>query len=96
MQWYPEIKHHAEGVPFILVGTKADLRTNCEWSDRIVSEGVTTEEGHKLKEELGAKEYLECSALTQEGLKNVFDVAIRVALSNKTKPRRPRRKCAIL
>ncbi|EWM23088.1 rho gtpase [Nannochloropsis gaditana] len=29
-KWYPEIKHHAPGVPFILVGTKTDLRKDPE------------------------------------------------------------------
>ena len=60
-KWLPEIKHHAPGVPFILVGTKMDLRA-------MSNERVDTNEGLRAASELGAREYLECSALTQEGL----------------------------
>jgi hypothetical protein len=34
---------------------------------------VSREQGERMAEELGAVKYVECSALTQEGLKNVFD-----------------------
>jgi cell division control protein 42 len=50
--------------------------------------------GDKLSHELGAVKYVECSALTQRGLKNVFDEAIIAALE--PPPTKKRQKCAVL
>jgi GTPase SAR1 family protein len=37
---------------------------------------ISFEQGERLARELGAVKYVECSALTQKGLKNVFDEVI--------------------
>jgi len=52
-------------------------------------------QGLAMAKEIGAVKYLECSALTQKGLKTVFDEAIRAVLCPKPKPQRTK-KCKIL
>jgi len=96
-KWYPEIQLHSPGVPIILVGTKSDLRNDQTMLAKLASQSlsvVTKEQAELRAREIGAKQYMECSALTQEGLKNVFDEAIRAAL---TKPKPKKKKgCTIL
>jgi len=85
-KWWPEIQHHAPGVPIILVGTKSDLRSDTQMAQQLAAKGlkmVTHEEVQQRAREIGAVAYLECSALTQEGLKAVFDEAIRAALNKR-------------
>jgi Ras-related C3 botulinum toxin substrate 1 len=96
-KWYPELQHHAPGVPIILVGTKTDLRNNHEVREHLAAKGlaaVSKEQAQARALEIGARCYIECSALTQEGLKNVFDETIRAAFAN-VKPRK-KKKCSIM
>jgi small GTP-binding protein len=82
-KWIPEIQHHAPGVPVILVGTKADLRNDRETQATLNQKNlqmVSAAEANDMVNQIKAVKYIECSALTQEGLKGVFDEAIRAAL----------------
>lgn len=82
-KWFPEVHHHCPGVPCLIVGTQVDLR-----DDKVIIEKlqrqrlrpISQTEGERLSRELRAVKYVECSALTQRGLKNVFDEAIVAAL----------------
>jgi len=42
---------------------------------------ISTEKGKALAQETGARSYFEISALTQEGLKDVFDSAARIVVN---------------
>src|SRR5579872_162916 len=87
--WAPELKQYCPNVPFILVGTKSDLRklNSLPSSPSSASnQFVTMEEAQKVATEIGAHQYIECSALTQDNLKQVFDEAIRLGLRPKPHP----------
>jgi len=82
-KWYPEITEHAPETPIILVGTKIDLRTKPEAIQSLKEnnqEPISMKKGEELAKKMGAKRYLECSALTQEGLAKVFEEAVKVIL----------------
>ena len=49
-----------------------------------------------MAKDVGAVKYLECSALTQKGLKTVFDEAIRAVLCPPPKPKKSGRPCSLL
>jgi len=96
-KWWPEVTHHAPNVPIILVGTKSDLRDDEAMNKQLAAKGlrmVTADEAEARRKEIGAVRYMECSALTQEGLKAVFDEAIRASMQKKA-PKKER-SCVIL
>ncbi|GFQ94416.1 ras-related C3 botulinum toxin substrate 1 [Trichonephila clavata] len=97
-KWYPEVSHHCPNTPIILVGTKLDLREDKETIEKLKERKlapITYPQGLAMAKEIGAVKYLECSALTQKGLKNVFDEAIRAVLCPQPKPKK-RRHCRLL
>ena len=79
-KWVPEVRHHCLNEPIVLVGTKLDLRNDTETIEKLREKGlkpITYAQGSELAKDIGAGLYLECSAMTQEGLKEVFDEAVR-------------------
>lgn len=64
----PEITHHCQKTPFLLVGTQIDLRDESGTLEKLAKnkqKPITMEQGEKLAKELKAVKYVECSALTQ-------------------------------
>lgn len=67
-KWVPEILHHCQKTPFLLVGTQIDLREETSTLDKLAKnklKPISPEQGEKLAKELKAVKYVECSALTQ-------------------------------
>jgi len=86
-KWMPEIRHHCPDTPVILCGTKIDLREDRDFVNQLQRQNLQTikrEQGQRLCKKIRAFKYVECSALTQKGLKQVFDDAVRSVLSPKT------------
>jgi len=96
-KWTPEVKHFCPSVPIILVGNKKDLRNDGVTIDELAKlklSPVKADDGRAVAERIGAAAYVECSARTKEGIREVFEVATRNAL--KTKKNKKKRKCRIL
>lgn len=94
-KWISEVNHFCPGLPIILVGCKKDLRYDQKTQQDLAKSGqepVLPQQGQKCAEKISATRYIECSAKTGEGVREVFEAATRAALlSKKKKP-----KCKIL
>ena len=89
MKWYPELKT-AVGVdvPKIFVGNKIDQRAEFAMINTDPKTApIKGEAARKMIEDSYPDcKYMECSALTQEGLKSVFDEAMRLVIQKRYKP----------
>ncbi|CAG7659095.1 unnamed protein product [Allacma fusca] len=85
-KWYREVQFHCPNIPKILVGTKLDLREDKATVEKLRAakeEPIPYSKGVSLAEQIGAVKYLECSALTQQGVECVFLQAIVAALNHR-------------
>ncbi|RZC37617.1 Ras, Miro, and/or Arf domain containing protein [Asbolus verrucosus] len=95
-KWTPEVKHFCPNVPIILVGNKKDLRNDPNTINelkKMKQEPVKPQDGRSMAEKINAFAYLECSAKSKEGVREVFENATRAALQVKKKKKH---RCALL
>lgn len=71
-KWIIEINKFIPNALIVLVGTQVDLRSETASSEK----SITTREGEELRQCIKAFKYIECSALTQKNIKEVFDACI--------------------
>jgi len=92
-KWWPEVCHFCPDVPVVVVGNKADLRTD---ENTIVELGalkqkpVESSEGRDVATHIAAVAYRECSARNNDGVREVFETATRAAVDRTCKKRRYR------
>lgn len=82
-KWLPEVRQHSPKAPIILIGTQCDLRNDVKILielARYKEVPVPEEEAQRLACQMDVHSYIECSALTQKNLKEVFDSAIIASL----------------
>lgn len=77
------MKHHCPRALYLLAGTKIDLVNDPKVEEELKARGetvVTCEEGEALAKAIQATAYVECSALTQQGLMNYVDEGMKAGL----------------
>ncbi len=78
---------------------KLDLREDKATCDRLIEKKLAPiqyPQGLALAKSMSAVKYLECSALTQKGLKTVFDDAIRAVLTPSSNNQSKKKNACIL
>ncbi|ELP90288.1 Rho GTPase, putative [Entamoeba invadens IP1] len=82
-KWCKEVIHHCPTAKYMVVGTKSDLREDQKTLAELESAGekpYTYEEGEDLAKDINALCYMECSALKNTGLDDIFQQAVRFTL----------------
>lgn len=98
-KWWPEVLHHSPDTPFLLVGTKSDLRHEQSRIDELALKGmqmIDTKDAMTMVNEIGAAGYVECSSQSKEGIEDVFGDAIVAVLGHKRKNNNKMNSCCII
>eukprot|EP00727_Mastigamoeba_balamuthi_P009296 m51a1_g499 putative ras-related c3 botulinum toxin substrate 1 (rho small gtp binding protein rac1) (211) ;mRNA; f:264578-265210 len=85
-KWATEIACYSPGTPIVLAGLKADLRTSKLEARK---ELVPASDGIAKAREIGAAKYAEASAITAQGLRELFNEVVRAAMARKAPCHRP-------
>ncbi|XP_078454924.1 rho-related GTP-binding protein RhoA-C-like [Lampetra planeri] len=96
-RWTAEVRHFCPNVPIVLVGNKKDLRNDDNAKRelaKIKQEPVRVEEGRDMANQINAFGYMECSAKTKDGVREVFEMAARAALQ--VRKRKKKSGCLLL
>ncbi|KAG7249411.1 hypothetical protein CRUP_030462 [Coryphaenoides rupestris] len=76
-KWEAEVRRNLPSVPVLVVGMQTDLRES-SGPNRLAC--ISADQGKRVARQVRAKGYLECSALGNRGVKQVFDCAVRTAI----------------
>ena len=77
--WLPEIRHMAPKIPFILVGTQADLREAGVILNLLESKGqipISSSAGSEFARRVGAACYIECSPGVEKKVRRTVNNAL--------------------
>ncbi|KAF2645363.1 ras-domain-containing protein [Massarina eburnea CBS 473.64] len=86
-KWYPEVLHFCPTTPLMLLGLKSDLRNKKNCIELLKTQGltpVTPAQGRVVADKMGA-EYMECSSKEQDGVEEIFDMAVEMAVGDEYK-----------
>uniref|UniRef100_A0A8C5PXW6 Rho-related GTP-binding protein RhoH n=1 Tax=Leptobrachium leishanense TaxID=445787 RepID=A0A8C5PXW6_9ANUR len=86
-KWIAEVRQHLPNIPVLVVATQTDQRE----MDQIRIPCISSVDGKQLARDVKAKGYLECSALSNRGVQQVFECAVRTAINQAKKRARRKR-----
>ncbi|EAX92716.1 RAS-related protein racG, putative [Trichomonas vaginalis G3] len=91
-KWMSEIRNFCPEAPFVLIGTKSDLRD--DWENILTEQKdpngrpITWAEGDAFAKKIGAAKYIECSAKMAKNIQEVFEETVRIALNPPAPPKK--------
>lgn len=99
-KWFCEYRHYCPSAQHVLVACAVDRRHSPELIEKLRSTGdkpVSTEEGAAFAQRSGAFAFVETSAETNEGVREVFEQCVRAAMQGVQRDRARRNgACALL
>ncbi|XP_029108041.1 rho-related GTP-binding protein RhoH-like [Scleropages formosus] len=81
-RWIAEVRNHLPHVPVLVVATQTDQREAGPYRACCMSSA----DGKRLARDIQARGYLECSALSNRGVQQVFECAVRTAVKRANGP----------
>ncbi|XP_003741818.1 ras-like GTP-binding protein rhoA [Galendromus occidentalis] len=99
-KWYPEISYYLPDVPVVLVGTKLDLRPPLDemnFNERQKCKFVSVDDGRNLAGYIKADAFIECSALADVAVCDVFRKAAQLSIRRRKRRRKKKKhSCSVL